>query len=425
VKVIAEGLPEATDYFGIVRTLIDIPDCIVVEHGAPGTMTYTQLSYNTINRERIHGRIFSSGVDETDIVMGSDSRLIRTILWIDEKYHPSAIAVVASAITAVIGLDVVGICHKVQSQVSARLIPFPSGGFSGTYFSGIESGSRALVDTFLVDRKVSRSDSPTVNILGPTGDVFNRASDYEEIRRILGLLGVQVNTVFPRGCSTSGIASIPSADLNLVTRDLMLPVATYIRDICGQEYLYGLPMGIRGTIQWIRDLSAHLDIPYPEMMVAREVASWAYALPELFGRVHPYEQFSAVIAAPFEYAYGLSRIVTEDWGLQVSSVLLPEKPRSSSYSDAFATFGISRVEVDLSDNRYRDILRTEKPTLLFGNTYHLKMGKQVPIRIHAASPTPDLITLFDGTPYAGFRGYAYLTQRLVNEAIAHPEVFRT
>jgi hypothetical protein len=51
------------------------------------------------------------------------------------------------------------------------------------------------------------------------------------------------------------------------------------------------------------------------------------------------------------------------------------------------------------------------------------MAQSVPVRIPAASPTPDIITLFDGTPYVGFRGYAYLTQLLVNEAAKHKEVF--
>ncbi|WP_292421266.1 hypothetical protein, partial [Methanoregula sp.] len=60
----------------------------------------------------------------------------------------------------------------------------------------------------------------------------------------------------------------------------------------------------------------------------------------------------------------------------------------------------------------------------FGNTDHLRAGEGDPILIQEASPTPELLTMYDGTPYAGFRGYAYLTQRLANEAIAHPEVFR-
>lgn len=425
MKIISEGLPEATDYFGIIRTLSGVKDCIIVEHGAPGTMTYTQLSFHSMNRESIHGRIFSSGVDETDVVMGSDARLADAVRWVDQKCQPALIAVVATAITAVIGLDIEGFCRVLQPEISARLIAFSSGGFRGSYFSGIEESCRALIDSCMQTQETSpiSSRESSVNIIGPTGEAFNVTSDLAEIRRILSLMGVSVNTVFPYGCTTGHIAAIPSATLNLVTRDLMIPVGRHIRELCGQDYLYGMPMGIRGTVQWIRELSSLLGIEYPEKMVTEEIARYALALPEVFSRIQPYDHFSAVIACPYEYAHGLSRLVTEDWGLAVSTVVLPEEPFHQNYQEVFAGLGIPDVLINPSDKLFADLIRSKRPQILFGNTYHLKLGRHVPIRLHAASPTPDILTLYDGTPFAGFRGYAYLTQRLVNEASAHKEVF--
>jgi Nitrogenase molybdenum-iron protein, alpha and beta chains len=422
MRVISEGLPEATDYFGVIRTILGVTDCIIVEHGAPGTMTYTQLSYNAMNRESIQDRIFSSGVDENDVVMGSDTHLADAVQWVDRTYHPAAIAVVATAITAVIGLDIEGFCHKLQPKIAARLIPFPSGGFRGTYFSGIAEGSTALIDAFMKSGFAEREDL-SVNIIGPTGEIFNIASDLAELRRILGLMKIPVNSVFPYVCTTDGIASLPQARLNLVTRDALLPLGEHIHSVTGQEYHYGLPMGIRGTIQWIREISQILGIPYPEKMVTQEIAHYGFALPEVFSRIQPYEHFAAVIACPYEYALGLSRIVTEDWGLCISAVILPEKPCFPDYEDAFARVGVQEICISPTDKRFSQILRDKAPQILFGNTYHLDLGNTVPIRIHAASPTPDILTLYDGTPFIGFKGYACLTQLLVNEAGAHKEVF--
>lgn len=422
MKVISEGLPEATDYFGVIRTLTGVKDCIIVEHGAPGTMTYTQLSYHAMNRERIHGRIFSSGVDENDVVMGSDTRLADAVRWVDKTHHPALIAVVATAITAVIGLDIEGFCRKMQPEISARLIAFPSGGFRGSYFSGIEESSRLLVDNCMYGYDLPRQNQ-SVNILGPTGEAFNIASDLAEFRRILDLMGVAVHTVFPHGCTTADVAAIPAAHLNLVTRDVMVPVGEHIRNQCGQEFYFGMPMGIRGTVEWIRDVSGLLGITYPDEKVAQEIARYALALPEMFSRIQPYEHFSAVIACPYEYAFGLARLIREDWELGVSAVVLPETPASKDYLVSFAKLGIDEVFVNPTDHAFSELILAKKPQILFGNTYHLKLGKTVPIRIHAAPPTPDILTLFDGTPFVGFRGYAYLTQRLVNEAGIHKEVF--
>jgi light-independent protochlorophyllide reductase B subunit len=385
-------------------------------------MTYTQLSFHAMNRETIQDRIFSSGIDETDVVMGSDARLAEAIRWVDRKYHPAAIAVVATAITAVIGLDIEGVCRKMQPEISGRLIAFPSGGFRGTFFSGIEEGSRALIDTFMKPDGIASKDN-TVNIIGPTGEAFNNASDLAELERLLGLLGISVSTVFPLGCSSAGIAAIPSARFNLLTRDLMLPVGRHIHELTGQEYLSGLPMGVRGTIRWIEDITQRLGIPYPEKVIAAEVSRYALALPEVFSRIQPYEHFRVVIACPYEYARGLANIVAKDWGLKVSAVILPETPQDPGFREAFAKLGVHVILTNPSDNTFAELLGSEKPQVLFGNTYQLKIGSRVPIRIHAASPTPDILTLYDGTPFVGFRGYAYLTQRLVNEAAAHKEVF--
>jgi len=66
-----------------------------------------------------------------------------------------------------------------------------------------------------------------------------------------------------------------------------------------------------------------------------------------------------------------------------------------------------------------------EPHIIFGNSYDLKIAKNVPIKIHAAFPSFDYIYKFDGTPFVGLRGHAYLTQTLVNSLNRNPEVFRS
>lgn len=422
MKIIDEGLPQATDYFGILWTMLGIRDCIIVEHGAPGTITYTQMSMNAMNRRSVHRKIYSCGVDEDDVILGSDVKLAEAVRWVDKTLHPSLIAVVSTAITAVIGLDIRGFVQKMKQEISADLIPFPSGGFNGTYLSGIEESCRSLIDRYVKASDLVQSER-IVNVLGPTCETFNSVSDITEIKRLLSGMGVSVQSVFPDGSSTVQIQEIPRASMNLVVRDVMIPAGDRIKNLAGVDYLYGLPMGIRGTIRWIQAVSAELSLPYPENLVKREITTHVYALPELMSRLQTYETLSCVISCPFEYAYGLARIVREDWELSVSAVILPETPKTMHYQSLFENLGITEISINPSDNQFSEIIRSHNPDIVFGNSYHLKLAKSVPIRIHAASPTPDLVSLFDGTPFVGFRGYAYLTQRLVNEINIHPEVF--
>jgi hypothetical protein len=48
----------------------------------------------------------------------------------------------------------------------------------------------------------------------------------------------------------------------------------------------------------------------------------------------------------------------------------------------------------------------------------------VPIKVHAAFPAFDHIYRYDGTPFVGLRGHAYLTQTIINLLNQNPEVFR-
>jgi hypothetical protein len=64
------------------------------------------------------------------------------------------------------------------------------------------------------------------------------------------------------------------------------------------------------------------------------------------------------------------------------------------------------------------------PHILFGNSYDLLLAKNVPIKVHAAFPAFDHIYRYDGTPFMGLRGHAYLTQTIINLLNQNPEVFR-
>ena len=423
MKIIETGIPEATDYFGVLWTMAGIDDAVIVEHGAPGTITYTQIGFNSLNRRSMYQKIFTSAVNENDIVMGSDSRLAEAVKWVDKTYHPPVIAVVATAITAVIGLDIDGFVDSIQPEISAKLIPFPSGGFNGTYFTGIEESCKKLIQRYLTD-SIYDPEERTVNILGPTCEQFNTISDVAELKRLLSLMDITVKTCFPDGSDVSAIKQIPRAEVNLLTRDVMIPVGSLITEINGQPSLYGLPMGISGTVSWLKDISKALNVSFPVSVISDEINRWGFSLSQLFSKIQPYKHLSLVIACPYEYAYGLSHLAIKDWGLMVQAVILPDIPNTTGYEEALKTVGVGKVLIAPSDEEFLDLINLSKPQVMFANTYYLKIGRNIPVKIHASHPTPDIISLYDGTPYVGFKGYAYLTQRLVNEIQAHPEVFR-
>jgi nitrogenase molybdenum-iron protein alpha/beta subunit len=353
-----------------------------------------------MNRQSPKGKLFSSGMDEDDVVMGRDEKVKEAIAELDGKYRPEVIALVATGVTSVIGLDLQGIIEEIQSATKSKLLSFTSGGFSGDYNQGIKEVFRSLVNNIVEEPGDIKPF--TVNIIGPTIDSFNNVSDLAELERMLMLLGAQVNTVFTCQTDVCDIKNMASASLNLVTRDIGLEAAEMLKERYGIPYYYGLPFGVKGSIEWMNDVAGMLGLSLSRKILAEEMEKYGFSILELVNFLQNIDHLRAMISCPFDYSLGLTRLMRDEWGIEPYLVELPEKD-STSLEEAIA--GIN-------------------PHILFGNSYDLLLAKNVPIKVHAAFPAFDHIYRYDGTPFVGLRGHAYLTQTIINLLNQNPEVFR-
>lgn len=132
----------------------------------------------------------------------------------------------------------------------------------------------------MVTGQAERNDR-AVNIIGPTIDSYNHPSDFAEIKRLLGLLNLEVNTVFTSSTDVNQIKNLPSAALNIVTRDIGLEVAGLLEERYGMPYHYGLPFGLKGSIAWLEQVAQKLGLTVQQKTVAAELNKYGYTLAEL------------------------------------------------------------------------------------------------------------------------------------------------
>lgn len=414
------GFPSPSDYFGVLWGLSGIKDLVILEHGSPGTCSYNAMNYRIMNRQSPKGRLFSSGMDQDDVVMGRADKIVEAAKELDHNLHPRIIALVATGVTSLIGLDLDGIISEIQPVTQARLVSFPHGGFAGDYNQGIMESFRKMVD--LVKEPANHKPF-SVNIIGPTIDSFNNVSDLAELERMLGLMGAEVNTVFTCRTAVEEIEQMASASLNLVTRDLGLEAAQILKERFGMPYIHGLPFGVRGSVRWMNDVADILDLRLDKRMIAQELLKYGYSVLELFGFMQNFDHLRSFLSCPCDYALGLAGWMAEEWGLPPSAVVLPVRPQMSHVPEELERIGVSKVLIEPESQAMEDALSSIKPHVIFGGSYDLQIARNVPVKIHAAFPAFDYVYRFDGSPFVGFRGHAYLTQTLVNSLNAHPEVF--
>lgn len=422
MRFIMTSAPVPSDYFGVLWALAGIKNALILEHGATGTAFYNAVSFSVMNKQSPKGILFTTGLDEDDVIMGREEKIVRAIKEMDAQYHPEIISLAATAVTSVIGLDLEGLLTELQPRVNAKLLAFPGGGFMGDYTVGIREVFRKLVDEVAIETPGKKSR--TVNLIGPTIDAFNHPSDDAEIRRLLGLLNIEVNTVFTQCTDVERIKHLSTASLNIVTRDIGMEAARRLEQRFGMPYYYGLPFGIRGSVRFLEQITEKLGLALDRRIIASELKKYGHTLPELSSWWQRYDHLRVVVACPYDYALGLTRFIQEEWDLSVAAAVLPTAPADAAAAETFKTLGVEKVMVAPAEKDLQELLKEVSPHILFGSSYDFRLAQEVPIRIHAAMPAYDYIHLFDGTPFVGFRGNLYLTQTLINHLNGCREVMK-
>lgn len=412
MALIINNAPVPSDYSGVLWALAGIKNALILEHGATGTAFYNAVSFGVMNRQSPKGLLFTTGLDEDDVVMGREDKIIEAVMELDQTYHPQIISLAATAVTSVIGLDLDGLRKELQPRVSAKLLAFCGGGFNGDYTAGIKEVFCTLVKE-VVD-KPSLVCPRTVNLIGPTIDSFNHPSDFAEIKRLLELMNIRVNAVFTQSIDVDQIKNISSAALNIVTRDLGLEAARLLEATYETPYYYGQPFGLKGTVEFLKQIASRLDLSVDHKMIVAELKTYGHTLPELSSFWQRYDHLKVVVACPYDYAVGLTRFIQTEWNFEVKAVVLPIAPEDDAATEKLSALKVETVVVAPEEKDLKDLLATISPDILFGSTYDFRLAPRTPVKILAAMPAYDYIYLYDGTPFVGFRGSLYLTQTMVN-----------
>lgn len=258
--------PTQSDRMAIIWSLMPIRDAIVLEYGPAGTTHFGAGMYSSLGLD-ISGSIFTTHISEDDVVMGDVTRLEHAIEEIDEAYHPKVIFVVASAVIAVIGTDIKGVCEYMQDRVNARLISFEEGGFRGDYTYGLRSVYRMFAKQIV---EPGEKRPRTYSILGASAGSYRMRSDVWEIEELMReAFGWENIYTMGSECEIADIVGAGNAALSLVIRSEAVEAAEIIKKKSGVPYLYGAPYGYRGTLEWLRRISAEIGEEINPKLVAR------------------------------------------------------------------------------------------------------------------------------------------------------------
>jgi light-independent protochlorophyllide reductase subunit B len=251
---------EGPPHVGAMRIATAMEGLHYVLH-APQGDTYADLLFTMIERRGKRPPVTYTTFEARDL--GKDTAQLFQDAARDaaERFKPQAMIVGASCTAELIQDDPAGLSEAMGLSIPVIPLELPSyqrkenWGAAETFYQIVRN---------LADRNVTRSPRgegadarpARANILGPAALGFRHRDDLVEIRKILELMGVEVNLVAPLGATPSDIVKIGAADFNIVLYpEIADEAARWLEREFDQPAIRTVPIGVGATRAFIADVA--------------------------------------------------------------------------------------------------------------------------------------------------------------------------
>ena len=328
-----------------------VSDSATIVHGPTGCKQYpadlSEKSFRTRDGNSVRDlfsfeeryyffqpRIPCTYLDGDTFVSGASERLQDLYDLVVSK-GPGLIGVINSPGASLIGEDLT----KLKSGIPTAVCESP--GYSHSMSEGFQDAAIEILRTLCKGPVPEKKKG--VCILG-MGIWQHRWEDsVREIRRMLGLCGIEVIAAVCAGSSTEEIAKVPSSELNIViSEEFGERVAVYCRESFGTDYVCGYPLGFDAVQDWILDVCERLLVdPTPAL---KDLECWRHrtagvvsrldrSFIDIGGRTFSIDGEGAVVDKATEFLYSYL-------GLVPVAVSSSDKDKAAYIRARFAMKGI-------------------------------------------------------------------------------------
>lgn len=249
----AARIPRGTcKLFGAIKALGTIKNSVVLVHGPKGCVYH--INYILGMRGDRPSEIYTTGLDEHDVIFGAEQKLKEAVLYLDLTLQPELLFVLSCCTSDIIGEDVGSAVRDAKTH--ARTIAISAGGFEGDFHKGYSETLCQLVRELV--RKPGRTDPRSVNLVG----MLRAGPDLAELRDLLGLIGVRTNAVLTAGATREDLERLGEAALNIVLCEPSgKEAALLLETLCGTPWiLEEIPIGYHSTLRFLKRVAGALGI---------------------------------------------------------------------------------------------------------------------------------------------------------------------
>jgi len=234
----------------------------------------------------------TTDLTDTDVIMGrGEKRLFHAIKQAVEDYHPAAVFVYSTCVTALIGDDMEAVCKAATERYGVPVVPVDAAGFYGTKNLGNRLGGEAMFK-YVIGTGEPVPVAPEVLATLPAGmkvhDVnligeYNIAGEFWHVAPLFDELGIRILATLSGDARFREVQSMHRAEATMVVcAKALLNVARKLQEQHGIPFFEGSFYGVKDVSQALRDFAKLLNDPHlnarTEALIQREEAKANAAL---------------------------------------------------------------------------------------------------------------------------------------------------
>jgi nitrogenase molybdenum-cofactor synthesis protein NifE len=345
--------------FGAIKALSSMKKCTVLVHGPKGCVYH--INYIMGMRGDKPSEIYSTCLDENDVIFGAEQKLKTAIEDLDRELHPDLIAVLSCCASDIIGEDVQSAIRG--TTTTAPVIGIDAGGFEGDFRTGYSETLTRLVEEF-VERR-DETDPRSVNLIG----LLRGGPDLQEIIRVLGLINIKVNAVLTADATLEEIRRLGKGALNIVLCEPAgKDAAELLHMKCGIPWIIEeLPIGVDATRQFLLRVTTALGFQeIPDIPLERFVVDYS-----------PFKDRRIALVSGPTRAISMTRFFAE-LGIEPKLIIVDF---NSNISDKLRSLALTGCEILIEPDQDLVVqkLREQKIDLLIGGMMELPVAKALGI----------------------------------------------
>lgn len=417
----------APAHIGTLRVASSFKNVHAIMH-APLGDDYFNVMRSMLERERDFTPVTASIVDRHVLSQGSQEKVVGTIVRKDREEVPDLLVVTPTCTSSILQEDLENFVGRASLEAKGEVILSDINHYRVNEFQAGDRSLQQIVQHFIEkairegDLATEKTAEPSVNLLGFVTLGFHHQHDRRELKRLLRLIGVQVNEILPETGSVERIKNLPKAWFNWVPyREGGIMAARYLEEVCGMPYVAKTPMGVIQTGETILEIANVIRAQRPgwgeslEAFVdyhSRYISQAAW-----FSRSIDCQNLTgkkAVVFGDASHAAAMTRILSQEMGIRVSCAGTYCTHDADWFRDQVQLY-CDEVLITENHTEVGDLVARIEPAAIFGTQMERHLGKRLGIPCGVISAPVHIQNFPLGfRPYLGYEGTNQIADLVYN-----------